>query len=267
MTSVAVVGGGKIGEALIAGLIEGGTNPKDIHVSNRREERGTFLLETYGIVPFDEPAAAVDGVDVAFLCVKPKVLLNIADEISDVISNNDATTVVSMAAGVSCAAIEEVLSAGAPVVRAMPNTPMLVNKGMIALAPGRFVEQEQLNEVVKLISATGRVRLVLEQDIDAVTAMSGSSPAYFFLMIESMIDAGVALGLSRDAAQELSITALDGAAAMLRETGADPAHLRANVSSPGGATTAAIREFEESGFRGMVYRATAACAKRSGELG
>lgn len=267
MSSIAVIGGGKIGEALIAGLLDGGVNPKDIHVTNRSVERGQYLREKFSVVPFVDNGPAVDGVDVVFICVKPKMVLKIAEEIAEIIDNNDATTVVSMAAGITNAALEEVLAAGAPVIRAMPNTPMLVGKGMTAIAPGRFVDEEQLAKVTGLLQATGAVRVVEESDMDAVTAMSGSSPAYFFLMIEAMIDAGVNLGLSRDAAKDLSVNALYGAAAMLKETGEEPQQLRANVSSPGGATIAAIRAFEEAGLRAAVYDATQACARRSAELG
>lgn len=267
MTSIAVIGGGKIGEALISGLIASGSNPKDIHVTNRTPERGQELKETYGVVPFTENTPAVDDVDVVFLCVKPKDIVKVTEEISSAVDNNESTIVVSMAAGIANSAIEEVLSAGSPVVRVMPNTPMLVGKGMSAVAPGRFVSEEQLEQVNELLSVIGAVRVVEESDMDAVTAMSGSSPAYLFLVAESMIDAGVNLGLTRDAAKELAVNALYGASAMLKETGEEPSQLRANVCSPAGTTIAAVRELEESGIRGAFYRAAEKCAQRSKELG
>lgn len=267
MTSIAVIGGGKIGEALIAGLIDGGVDPKDIHVTTRTEQRSDYLRDTYSVLPFAENSMAVDGVDIVFLCVKPYATVKVVEEISRAIDHNDATTVVSMAAGITTNALEDALAAGAPVIRAMPNTPMLVGKGMIALAPGRFVDAEQLERVVALLQSTGAVRVVAEADMNAVTALSGSSPAYFFLMVEAMIDAGISLGLNREAAKDLCVNAIHGAAAMLTETGEEPAVLRANITSPGGSTIAAIREFEESGLRAAVYRATEACAKRAEELG
>ena len=267
MSIVTVIGGGKIGEALIAGMVRAGVNPKDIHVSNRTPERGQFLKDTYGIVPFEENGPAVDHADVVFLCVKPQQVLGVVEEIATVVDNNDATTVVSMAAGVKITAIEELLSAGAPVVRVMPNTPMMVGKGVSAVAPGRFVGPEQLALVVELLEKTGVVLQVAESQLDAVTAMSGSSPAYVFLLAEAMVDAGVQLGLTREQAASLVTGSLVGAGAMLEQPGADPVALRANVTSPGGATAAAIRSFEESGLRAAVYRAAQACADRSRALG
>ena len=267
MSSIAVIGGGKIGEALIVGLINGGINPKNIHVTNREPERNQYLRDKYAVLTFDDNILAVDGADVVFLCVKPKVVASVVEEISDRIDNNEATTVVSMAAGISIAVVEEGLAAGAPVIRVMPNTPMLVGAGMCAMAVGRFVEAEQLARVKDLLSMVGAVRVVDEHDMDAVTAMSGSAPAYLFLLVEAMIDAGVNLGLTRDAARELSTMTFYGAAKMLLDTSAEPAELRANVSSPGGSTIAAIREFEEARLRAAVYRATEACARRSKELG
>ncbi|AKE40477.1 Pyrroline-5-carboxylate reductase [Corynebacterium kutscheri] len=267
MKTIAVIGGGKIGESLIVGLIKNGHNPKDIRVTNRNAERGHYLKETYQVQTSQDNAAVVDDADFVFLCVKPKQSIAVVEEIASVIDNNDSTILVSMAAGISTAKIEEILAVGAPVVRVMPNTPMLVGQGMSALSAGKFVSKEQLSEVVDLLSSVGKVRIVDETDMDAVTAMSGSSPAYLFFLSEALIDAGVNLGLTRSAARELSVQALYGAATMLAETDEEPVILRANVSSPAGATVAAIREFEESGLRGAVYRATHACAERSAELG
>lgn len=267
MSSFAVIGGGKIGEALIAGLVAGGITPKDIHVTNREASRGHYLRDTYGVVPFDDNSLACDGVDLVFVCVKPKTVLPVIEEIAEIVDNNDATAIVSMAAGVKTSAMEDVLAAGTPVIRVMPNTPMLIGKGMCVIAPGRFVTSEQLDTVSQLLATVGDVQIIAESDIDAATALSGSSPAYLFLMVEAMIDAGVNLGLSRKVAKELSVNAFYGAASMLKETGEEPAVLRANVSSPGGSTIAAIRIFEEAGMRGAFYGATEACAKRAQQLG
>ncbi|GGG73848.1 pyrroline-5-carboxylate reductase [Corynebacterium pelargi] len=267
MSTVAIIGGGKIGEALLAGLIAGGMNPKKIHVANRRSERSQELKEQYCIVPFSDNAQAVDGVDVVFLCVKPNVLVKVADEIAEAVDNNDSTIVVSMAAGVSNASIEEVMAAGTPVLRVMPNTPMLVGKGTSAIAPGRFADEENIEQVSKLLTTVGTVEVIAESDMDAVIAMSGSSPAYLFLFVEAMIDAGVQLGLKREVAKKLASNSIYGAAAMLQETGEEPAQLRSNVCSPGGTTIAAVRSLEESGLRGMMYRAAEAAAQRNAEMG
>ncbi|QGU06344.1 Pyrroline-5-carboxylate reductase [Corynebacterium occultum] len=268
MTSIAVIGGGNIGEALISGFIASGMPPASIKVTNRREERGRELEERYGVTALQDNAQAVDSADVVFLCVKPKGILEMLAEISGSLDDNDQdTVVVSMAAGISLAAMEEAVSAGTPVVRVMPNTPMLVRQGMCALAAGRFTHSEQMDTVAELLRSVGDVRVVAESDMDAVTAMSGSSPAYIYLVAEALIDAGVNLGLTRAAAQELAVSAIHGASTMLKESGDDPTTLRAKVSSPAGTTVAALRELEESGIRGAFFRAAEACAVRSAELG
>lgn len=266
MTSIAIIGGGNIGEALISGLVASEMNPKNIRVAHRRAERGQELKETYGVVPYTDNLEAVDEADVVFLCVKPHQVLSVVDELADTLDNNDATVLVSMAAGVSLAALEEVLPAGSAVVRVMPNTPMLVRKGMSAIAPGRFAGDEAVKQVTKLLQAVGEVEVIEEKDMDAVIAMSGSSPAYLFLLAEAMIDAGTNLGLSRDVARKLATQAFHGAAAMLVETGEEPAQLRAKVSSPGGTTIRAIRALEDSGARSAIYRAAEAAAARNAEL-
>lgn len=267
MTKIAVIGGGKIGEALISGLVASGVNPKDIHVANRRAERGKELLDTYGIVEYTDARPCVDDVDTVFLCVKPQHTLAVMAEISETIDNNSQdTTVISMAAGITLRALEEVATAGTPVARCMPNTPMLVRKGTLALSTGRFVGTDQLEDITTLLSAVGDVYVVEESQMDAVVAMSGSSPAYFFLFVEAMIDAGVNLGLPRELARDLAVSSAHGSGALMKESGAEPSALRANVSSPGGTTIRAIRELEESGLRGAIYRATAKCAERNAEL-
>lgn len=268
MTKIAVIGGGKIGEALISGLVAGGHSPKDIHVANRRPERGKELVEAYGITDYTDAAQCVEDTDVVFLCVKPKDTLPMLATLAETLDNNSQdTTVVSMAAGITLKSLEEVVSAGTPIVRVMPNTPMLVRRGTSAVSVGRFIGPEQLDDVKNLLGAVGEVFVVEESHMDAVVAMSGSSPAYFFLFVEAMIDAGINLGLPREMAKELAISSAMGSAALMHETGEEPAMLRANVSSPGGTTIRAIREMEESGIRGMMYRATEKCAKRSHELG
>ncbi|MCK7637425.1 pyrroline-5-carboxylate reductase [Corynebacterium sp. P7202] len=268
MTKIAVIGGGKIGEALIAGLVSGGVSAKDVHVSNRRAERGGELTEEYGIVDFTDNRQAIDGVDVVFLCVKPKDTTAVLAELSDTIDNNaEDTTVISMAAGVPLKSLEDVVSAGTPVVRVMPNTPMLVGRGMCAVSGGRFVSDAQLEQVCDLLDTVGDVVVVEENQMDAVTAMSGSSPAYLFLVAEAMIDGGVNLGLPRVLASRLAVSTLTGAAHMMLEGDLGPSELRANVCSPGGTTIAAVRALEESGIRAAFYRATQVCAQRSAEIG
>lgn len=268
MTKIAVIGGGKIGEALISGLVAGGHSPKDIHVANRRPERGKELVETYAVTDYTDVNQCIEDVDVVFMCVKPKDTLPLLASMSDTLDNNaEDTTVISMAAGITLKSLEEVVSAGTPIVRVMPNTPMLVRRGTSVVSPGRFVGEDQLEQIKELLGAVGDVFVVYETHMDAVVALSGSSPAYFFLFVEAMIDAGINLGLPRAVAKKLAVSSLVGSGHLMQETGEEPAVLRANVSSPGGTTIRAIRELEQSGFRGMVYRATEKCAQRSSEMG
>ncbi|HZK32304.1 MAG TPA: pyrroline-5-carboxylate reductase [Corynebacterium sp.] len=264
MTSIAVIGGGQIGEALISGLVGSGHDPATITVTNRTPSRREELAATYRVNATADNNQAVAGADIVALCVKPAGIVPVLEAIADTV---DDTTIVSLAAGVTLTQLEEALPAGTPVVRVMPNTPMLVGKGMSAAAPGRYVTEQQLAEVETMLRAVGEVAVVTESDMDAVTALAGSSPAYYFLVTEALIDAGVQLGLSRAVATKLAVTAAEGAGVLLAQSGEDPAVLRANVSSPGGTTVAALRELEESGLRGAFFRAAEKCARRSAELG
>lgn len=268
MDKIAILGAGNIGEALISGLISSGTDPRSITATCRSTERTTYLAERYGISVENDNRAAIVGAHYVFLCVKPAQVPQLIEEIGEDIAGADEhVVIISMAAGVSLAAVEEAVpAAGAPVVRVMPNTPMLVGKGVLAAAFGRYVAEDQREAVRELLAAAGELVVVDEAQMDAVTAISGSGPAYFFLLAEALIDAGVSLGLPRDLATQLVRTTCAGAGKML-EQGGDPAALRAAVSSPAGTTVAAVREFEESGLRGAVYRATEASARRSHKLG
>lgn len=268
MERIAVIGAGNIGEALISGLVGSGVDPDSIIATNRSPERGEQLAERYGVRTTTDNREAVRDADVTLLCVKPGQILDVIAEVGEELTDSGSSTVlVSMAAGITIAAMDEAVSAaGTPIVRVMPNTPMVVGKGVLAAACGRFVDENQRSGVVKLLSAVGQVVEVAESQMDAVTAISGSGPAYFFLVAEALTDAGVSLGLPRDLAERLACATAAGAGAML-EGEDSPSQLRANVSSPAGTTVRAIRELEESGLRGAFYRATEICARRSGELG
>lgn len=267
MDKVAIIGAGKIGEALISGMVASGVDPRTIVATNRTEARSAHLRETYGIEVESDNRVAVADADAVVLCVKPAQIVSVLDEINeDLDEADDAAVIISMAAGVTLAAMEEaVASAGTPIVRVMPNTPMLVGQGVLAVSYGRYVSDEQREDVRAMLRAAGHVVEVDEHQMDAVTAVSGSGPAYFFLLAEALIDAGVSLGLPRELATELATATAAGAGTML-QANPDPVALRAGVSSPAGTTVAAIREFEESGLRGAVYRATEASAARSAEI-
>ncbi len=268
MTRIAVIGGGKIGGALIGGLIDGGVDPKSIYLVQRSPERRKELRDQYGIVDADDAEQAVDGADVVFLCVKPHGIVPLLDEISGVIDEGEGDTIVaSMAAGITLEELESVCAVGTPVLRVMPNTPMLVGRGVNAIAPGRFANDDHVAQVEALLEKVGHVEVVEEKQMDAVTAVSGSGPAYFFQFVEAMVDAGVTLGLKRDQAQRLATATAAGAAEMMMAEGADPVSLRADVSSPGGTTAAATSTFEEEGLRRAVIRAMRACHDKSAAMG
>lgn len=277
MTRIGIIGGGNIGEALIAGVVEGGFDPKHVMVSDTSPARLQLLQERFGVLTTSESVECAEEADYLFMCVKPDVVIPVLSSISERIAGNAAeTVVVSVAAGVPIAAMEAVLAAGTPVIRVMPNTPMLVGKGTAGLAGGRYAESVHIDAVVELMRNTGRVVVVKEKDLDAVTAVSGSGPAYFFLVVEAMTDAGVQLGLPRPLAEELAVSTAVGSGAMLEqaleaaaagEGHEDARSLRSKVTSPGGTTAAATRALEEGGLRAAFFRAMEACRDRSAELG
>ena len=178
MTNIAVLGGGQIGEALVSGLVASDYDPKSITVTNRSAEKSSYFEENYGVHTTSDNAAAIKDADYAFLCVKPYHIIDLLEDVSETLQSREGKTVaVSMAAGLTLEAMEKAAGGGVPVVRVMPNTPMLVGKGTNAAAPGSSVSDEQMSGVSELLEAVGEVVIVEEGDMDAVTAMSGSSPA------------------------------------------------------------------------------------------
>ncbi len=266
MTRIAVVGGGRIGEALISGLREAGTPASDIVVIEAVPARAEELAKKYSILATSLDIGC-EGADVIVVAVKPNDVPAIVERIDHAISDSvHESIVVSLAAGVPTQALENKLSAGSPVVRVMPNTAMLVGQGVSAICKGRFARDEHLEQVRSIMESVGLVVVVTEAQMDAVTAVSGSGPAYFFLLAEALVDAGVEQGLPRDVALTLATGTALGAGAMLTGGGDDPGQLRYNVSSPGGTTAAAIRRLEAGGLRAAVADAVEAAATRSREM-
>lgn len=264
---IAIIGGGKIGEALLAGLIQSGKQTKDLVVAEKSEVRSAEVADEYGVLVTDV-ANAVEGAQVVFIAVKPDGVTEVLRSIASVDDTGDTErVVVTLVAGLPLSRYETALQAGSSIIRVMPNTPMLVNEAMSAVSPGRYVSDEQLEAVLDLLRAVGKVMVVPEKLMDAVTAVSGSGPAYAFLLAEAMIDAGVGLGLTRAQASELAVQTIRGAGVLLSESGLSPVDLRAAVTSPGGTTAEAIREFEAAGFRHGVYQAMRACAAHSANAG
>ncbi|KAA2264861.1 pyrroline-5-carboxylate reductase [Solihabitans fulvus] len=264
MTTIALLGAGKIGEALLSGLLQGGRRPEDLLFTERHPERSAELTKRYGVASADVPDAAARA-DVLFVAVKPQDIEPLLDELAPVVAPD--TLVVSLCAGLPTKLFERRLAEGVPVVRVMPNTPMVVGEAMSAISPGRHAEAAHLALVEELLSSVGKVVRVPESQQDAVTALSGSGPAYFFYLVEAMIDAGILLGIPRAVAGQLIIQSAVGAATMLAETGEHPVTLREAVTSPAGTTIMAIRELEKHGVRAALLAAIEAARDRSEELG
>jgi pyrroline-5-carboxylate reductase len=264
MTRIAVLGAGKIGEALLAGLLAAGRSPADLAFTERHPERAKELSERLDVPALDVPAAAQRS-DVLVVAVKPQDIDPLLAELTAAL--RPGTLVVSLCAGLPTALYEQVLPAGTPVVRVMPNTPMLVGEAMSAVSGGTHATDEHLAAVEKMLGSVGRVVRLPESQQDAVTALSGSGPAYFFFLVEAMIDAGILLGLPRAVAAELIVQSAYGAAVMMRESGDHPVILREAVTSPAGTTIAAVRELERHGVRAALLAAIEAARDRSVELG
>jgi pyrroline-5-carboxylate reductase len=264
MDGLAILGGGKIGEALLSGLLRGERTPADIVVSEKHAERADYLARTHGVKTLDV-AGAVAAATTIILAIKPQDIDALLAELNDVITPQHL--IVSVAAGITTAHIEARLPDGVPVVRCMPNTPALVDQAMTAVSAGAHADEEHLAVAESLLQAVGKVVRVPESQLDAVTALSGSGPAYFFFLVEAMIDAGILLGLPRALAADLIVQTAIGSAVMLRDSGEHPVQLREAVTSPGGTTIAAIRELEVHGVRAALLAAIEAACLRSRELG
>jgi pyrroline-5-carboxylate reductase len=281
MARIAIIGGGNMGEALLAGLLTAGRPVKDLVVAERFGDRARQLAEKYSVL-VTSVADAVENASVVIVAVKPQdvdsVVAEFAKNVTAASEASPEQVLVTIVAGVTTGDVEAKLPAGAAVIRVMPNTPVKVGAGASALAKGRFPSNEQVDQVAALFECVGTVAIVPEEQMDAVTAVSGSGPAYFFLMVEALVDAGVAAGLSRRGATDLAVQTMAGAAQMLLDgrdepegtANADidtaPAQLRAMVTSPGGTTAAALRELEAGGLRTSVDRAVQAAKTRSEQL-
>jgi pyrroline-5-carboxylate reductase len=254
-----------MGEALVSGLIRsGGRTADEIVVTARREDRARELADRYGVSATISNAEAVGRVHTLVLMVKPQDMEALLEQIADVVSRDHL--VVSFAAGIRTSFVEKHLREGVPVVRVMSNVAVLVDEAMSVVAPGSHAEDKHLAVAEELLGYVGRVLRLPETHLDAITATSGSGPAYFFLLAEAMIEACILLGLSRDVATELIIQTMLGSAKMLRDTGKHPVELREMVTSPGGTTIAAIRHLEEAGVRAAFLNAIDAARHRSAEL-
>ncbi len=263
MPQTAILGAGVMGETLLSGLVRAGRRVDHLLVGEKRPERARELEERYGVAVLSNAEAARKA-DTVAVVVKPQDMGDLLAEIAGEL--RPGQLLASLAAGITTSYIEARVPEGVAVVRVMPNTPALVDQGMAAISPGSHCDEAHLAEVESLMASTGRVLRVPERQMDAVTAISGSGPAYIFFVVESMIEAGVHLGLPRATATELVVQTLLGSATMLSETGTHPVVLREQVTSPGGTTAAALRELESHRVRAAFLAAMEAARDRSRAL-
>lgn len=261
--TVVVVGAGKMGETLLSGLLRSGWPTGRLMATVRRDERARELTDRYGIEVIDNDAA-VQRADVIVLAVKPQDLPALITTLGPKIPAGKL--VVSIAAGIPTAFIERHLDPGTPVVRVMTNTPALVDEAMSAISGGAHAGPEHLDLAEQMLRPLGKTIRVPEQQQDAVTALSGSGPAYFYFLVEAMTDAGILLGLPRTVAHDLIVQAAVGAAVMLRDSGEHPVKLREAVTSPAGTTISAIRALEDFKVRAAFLTALEAARDRAREL-
>jgi pyrroline-5-carboxylate reductase len=262
MRRIAILGTGRIGEALLSGLLSSGVD--DLVVTARSESRVAELRDRYGVEATTSNPDAVRGAALVVVAVKPQDIDVLLDEIGPLLESSQ--TVLSVAAAIPTAHIEERIADGVPVVRAMPNAPSTVHEGMAGIAAGAHARDEDLARAEDALAHLGRVVRVPEHAMDAVTAVSGSGPAYFALLAEAMIEAGILLGLSREISTTLVVQTMLGTAKQLRDEGMHPVELRESVTSPGGTTIAAIRELEQHGVRAAMLNAIQAAMTRAREL-
>ncbi|WP_113698625.1 pyrroline-5-carboxylate reductase [Nonomuraea lactucae] len=260
---IAILGTGKMGEALLSGLLRAGFEPDDIVATVRRPERARALRETYGVRTMSNAEAAKIA-ETLILAVKPQDMAALLAEIAPFVPAD--RLVISAAAGITTSFVEQRLGDEVPVVRVMSNTPIRFDEAMSVISAGAHAGEEHLRHTEDLLSPVGKVLRIPESQQDAATALSGSGPAYFFYLVEAMVDAGILLGMPRAAALDMVTQSIVGAAVMLRDSGEHPVILREAVTSPGGTTIAAIAELERHSVRAAFLAAIEAARDRGREL-
>lgn len=262
---LAILGCGNLGRALLAGLVESGALPREhVSVTTRRPERAAELERVYGVSAGTDNLACVAEADIVLLAVKPQKLPKLLKELAPQAAGK---LWVSVAAGVRIGTLEDGLGEDARVIRSMPNTPAVIKESATALSLGTHATEADHALATTIFSAVGRVVTVEETQLDAVTGLSGSGPAYVFLMIEAFADAGVKVGLSRDVAMELAVQTILGSAKMLQETNEHPGKLKDQVTSPGGCAIAGLHTLEAGGLRTTIMNAVEAATLRATQLG
>jgi pyrroline-5-carboxylate reductase len=261
-SQIGFIGCGKMAQAIIEGLISSGiVRPSQIIANAKSEETLTNVKDKYDIFVTDSAQEVANFADILFVAVKPDLYKEVITSISDCIRED--SILISIAAGITIEFMEDVCGKPVKVVRTMPNTPSLVGEGMAAICANGLVTNEELSIVKTIFESFGGVEIVEENLMDAIPAISGSSPAYVYMLIEAMADGGVLQGIPRDKAYKLAAQAILGAAKMVLETGKHPGELKDNVCTPGGATIEAISTLEKNNFRATVLDAMENCTKKS----
>lgn len=261
---IAVIGAGVMGETFIAALLDAGYSPREVLISENRADRATEISSKYAVTSGSAAEVAAQA-DVIIIAVKPQQMAEVLEQIGPVV--RDSATVISLAAGISLSVMQAAFTSGVGCVRAMPNTPALVGHGMTVISRGATVDDARMAEVHALLTSVGHVAEVDESQQDAVTAISGSGPAYVFAMMEALESAAVDLGLDPSIARTLVVHTVAGAGILAQKTDEDPAELRRRVTSPGGTTAAALQVFADRDLNDVVRAATRAARDRSVELG
>ena len=263
--SIGFIGAGNMAEALIRGLRAGPSSDQMLSAFDPDKDRLRSLHTAHGILMASNNEELVTSCNVVILAVKPSVVPKILDDLGSQISPD--TLIISVAAGVPIAAIQQRITAQTGIIRAMPNTPALVGSGVTALASGPFARPSDMTLATGIFNCVGSTVVVPERLINGVTGLSGSGPAYVFLILEALSDAGVAVGLSREQARQLSLHTVLGAAELVKQSGEHPSILKERVTSPGGTTIAGLQALEEGGLRATLIRAVQRATERATELG
>ncbi len=263
--TLAIIGTGRIGEALLRGLlVSSWLRPEKVVCTDASADRCEEVATAHGVQATTDNRSAIQAADVVLIALKPQVLVEVIGKVSDAF--DPAQTVISVAAGITTSTIQDTIEGEVPVVRVMTNTPVQVDEAMSVLSGGTHAKDRDLDVAEEILRHVGQVIRMDEVHLDAVTALSGSGPAYFFLLAEAMIDAGILLGLPRDVSTQLIVQTMVGSAKMLRDTGRHPVELREMVTSPGGTTISAIRTLESARVRAAFLDAIEAAKLRSEAL-
>jgi pyrroline-5-carboxylate reductase len=262
---LAVLGAGKLGEALIKGLLDAGViSAPNVVVTAGHQQRLDQMSERFGVAGTLSNKMAVESSDIIIMSVKPQTVPAVLSEVGGVL--RPTQLLISVAASVSAAFIEKHLEAPVPVIRAMPNTPSLLNKGMTGISPGKNASRQHLDLAKFIFDSVGRTVIADEKHMDAITGLSASGPAFIYIIIESLAEAGVKVGLPRDVATELAAQTVVGAGTMVLETSEHPAKLKDMVTTPAGCTIDGILELEEGGLRVTLIKAVVKATQRAKEL-